>query len=131
MSRTSTTTETQTHLRVVGYDVHPSNTSPSNDTETQDEPTSTSEQLTDAHSESPEWASHYRRIPPYRPVNRNLDRGERLQFINNAERAFITMMFLGVRNNAVCFPILFCSHLVEHGTDICAAANEVSKTEIE
>lgn len=111
MSRTSTltsTTESQARLRVVGYpsdyEVHHSNTpsSPlSNDSETQDELPSTSEQPPDVNSESPEWPNHYRRIPPYRPVNRNLNQGERRVYINAAERAFITMMFLGVANNAV------------------------------
>jgi hypothetical protein len=114
MSRTATltsTTESQARLRVVGYpsdyEVHHSNTSPSLDNETHDEPQSTSQQPVNVNSEGPEWANHYRRIPPYRPVNRNLNQGERRVYINGAERAFITMMFLGVRNNAVClgFPL--------------------------
>lgn len=112
MSRTSTltsTTESQTRLRVVGYpsdyEVHHSNTSPSAhspDNETQDELPSSSQQPTDVDREGPEWANHYRRIPPYRPINRNLNQGERRVYLNGAERAFITMMFLGVRSNAVC-----------------------------
>lgn len=112
MSRTSTltsTTESQTRLRVVGYpsdyEVHHSNTSPSSpslDNETQDELPSTSQQPTHVDREGPEWANHYRRIPPYRPINHDLNQGERRVYINGAERAFITMMFLGVRNNAVC-----------------------------
>uniref|UniRef100_A0A093UKI5 Uncharacterized protein n=1 Tax=Talaromyces marneffei PM1 TaxID=1077442 RepID=A0A093UKI5_TALMA len=109
MTRTSTltssTTENQARLRVVGYpseyEVHHSNTSPSLDNETHDEPLSTSQQPVNVNSEGPEWANHYRRIPPYRPVNRNLNQGERRVYINDAERAFITIMFLGVRNNAV------------------------------
>lgn len=112
MSRTSTltfTNESQARLRVVGYpsdyEVHHSDSSPSFpslDNETQDELPFTSQQMTDVNSEGPDWANHYRRIPPYRPVNRNLDQGQRRVYQNGAERAFITIMFLGVRNNAVC-----------------------------
>lgn len=112
MPRTSTltsTTETNARLRVVGYpsdyDLHHSNNSPSplsNDNETQNELSSTSQRPAEVNSEGPEWPDHYRRIPPYRPVNRNLEQGERRVYTSGAERAFITMMFIGVRNNAVC-----------------------------
>jgi hypothetical protein len=36
-------------------------------------------------------------VPPYRPVNRDLDRDQIMVYRNNAERAFIHTMFFGIR----------------------------------
>lgn len=114
MSRTSTltsTTESHARLRVVGYpsdyDLYHSNNSPSLVTENNNELLSTSQRSPDVNRETPEWPNHYRRVPPYRPVNHDLDQGERRVYTSGAERAFITMMFLGVRNNAVCVFVPF------------------------
>lgn len=48
-----------------------------------------------------DWPSDRNRIPPYRPVQPDLDQSTRRVYQNPAERAFITMMFLGVRTNGV------------------------------
>lgn len=45
----------------------------------------------------PDWPTDHRRVPPYRPVNRNLDLSERVVFQNRAEQAFINSMFFGLR----------------------------------
>lgn len=111
MSQTTltSTAASQARLRVVGYpsdyEVHHSDSPSSpllNDNETRNEMQPISQQPTDVNGEGPEWSNHYRRIPPYRPINRNLNQEERRVYINGAERAFIAVMFLGVRNNAVC-----------------------------
>lgn len=113
MSRTATLSSinnNQTRLRVVGYpsdyDLHHSNSlslSPPTENETQNlnSHPSLNQQSANENSENHEWANHYRRVPPYRPINHDLDQGERRVYLNAAERAFITMMFLGVRSNAV------------------------------
>ncbi|EED24418.1 conserved hypothetical protein [Talaromyces stipitatus ATCC 10500] len=107
MSRTSTllsSTETLARLRVVGYlsdyDIHHSSTSHIPNSEIIDELPSPPLQSPDLNRESPEWPNHYRRIPPYRPVNHDLDQGQRRVYTSGPERAFIAIMFLGVRNNA-------------------------------
>ena len=53
-----------------------------------------------------------RRIPDYRPVNRDLDQNLRRVYLNNVEKAFITMMFLGVGINAVSGSGVWCSWYV-------------------
>lgn len=49
------------------------------------------------------WPSDYRRVPPYRPIDRNLDLSQRPLGSNRIETAFITVMFTGVYLNAVSF----------------------------
>jgi hypothetical protein len=36
-------------------------------------------------------------MPPYRPVNRNLDRSQIMVYRNTGEQAFINTMFFGIR----------------------------------
>lgn len=43
-----------------------------------------------------DWPTEHRRVPAYRPVNTELDQGERRVYQNPIERAFITVMFTGV-----------------------------------
>lgn len=50
----------------------------------------------------PSWPTERHRIPPYRPLNRNLNSGERPLGSNAVETAFLFMMFSGVSINAVC-----------------------------
>lgn len=47
------------------------------------------------------WPTRYRRIPPYRPVNRNLDLSERPNGSNRGELVFVTVMMNGVRLQSV------------------------------
>lgn len=42
------------------------------------------------------WPADHRRVPAYRPVNRELDQSERRVYQNPIERAFIATMFTGV-----------------------------------
>jgi hypothetical protein len=44
-----------------------------------------------------DWPTDHRRVPPYRPIDYNLDPAERIVYNNGGERAFITVMFFGLR----------------------------------
>ncbi|OCL07459.1 hypothetical protein AOQ84DRAFT_354956 [Glonium stellatum] len=44
----------------------------------------------------PEWLTDYRRVPNYRPINRDLDQSQRRVYNNFGERAFINVMFAGL-----------------------------------
>ncbi|CAH0054433.1 unnamed protein product [Clonostachys solani] len=49
-------------------------------------------------ADSPDnWPTQYRRIPPYRPINRNLDLTERPNGSSRGELVFVTVMLNGVR----------------------------------
>jgi hypothetical protein len=54
-----------------------------------------------ASQNPPEWPTGHRRVPNYRPINRDLDQSQRCIYNNNGERAFITVMLRGVWLNAV------------------------------
>ncbi|KAK1848441.1 hypothetical protein CCHR01_08903 [Colletotrichum chrysophilum] len=47
------------------------------------------------------WPTQYRRIPPYRPVNRHLDQAERPNGVNGIEFLFVTVMLNGVHLQSV------------------------------
>lgn len=49
------------------------------------------------------WPTQYRRIPPYRPINKNLDLAERPNGSNRAEWLFVQVMMNGVRLQSVSF----------------------------
>ena len=49
----------------------------------------------------PDWPQNYRRVPPYRPVDTNLDREQRPDGTSPIERVFIFTMLHGVWLNAV------------------------------
>ncbi|EUC40585.1 hypothetical protein COCMIDRAFT_108406 [Bipolaris oryzae ATCC 44560] len=42
------------------------------------------------------WPTQHRRVPVYRPVNRELDQSERRVYLNGIEQAFVGVMFTGV-----------------------------------
>lgn len=67
-------------------------------------------QQTDATSSSdpnPDyWPTQYRRIPPYRPINRNLDLAERPNGSNRAEWLFVQVMMNGVRLQSVSLSLV-------------------------
>lgn len=48
-----------------------------------------------------EWDTRHRRVPAYRPVNRDRDQADVRVYLSNAERAFVTVMFTGLFVNAV------------------------------
>lgn len=54
-----------------------------------------------AHEEPANWDDSHRRVPEYRPINRELDLSERRVYNNGVERAFITVMLHGVWLQAV------------------------------
>ncbi len=49
----------------------------------------------------PSWPRNYHRVPPHRPVNRDLDWSERPLGANPGEKLFLNVMFTGVSSNAV------------------------------
>jgi len=49
----------------------------------------------------PTWDNEHHRVPPYRPINRELDLSVRRVYNNNAERNFVSVMFTGVFLQAV------------------------------
>lgn len=51
----------------------------------------------------PDWDDQHRDVPPYRPVNRNLDREQRPWGSNPIESAFVFHMLHGVWLNSVRF----------------------------
>ncbi|KAH7406222.1 hypothetical protein DE146DRAFT_651088 [Phaeosphaeria sp. MPI-PUGE-AT-0046c] len=42
------------------------------------------------------WPTEHRRVPAYRPVNRELDQSERRVYLSGVERVFVGVMFTGV-----------------------------------
>ncbi|KAF1816411.1 hypothetical protein P152DRAFT_446070 [Eremomyces bilateralis CBS 781.70] len=53
----------------------------------------------EAHT--PTWRSDYRRVPPYRPLNRSLEhRSQRTVYQNVGEQAFVNVMLHGVWLNS-------------------------------
>ena len=90
MSRIATTTGLQGVLE--DYKIHLTGESP---TSNDPEPT------TPRASNPPNWPVDHRRVPDYRPVDRNRDVEGRPNGENAFERVFLTIMFTGVVTNAV------------------------------
>ncbi|KAL4865538.1 hypothetical protein BDV12DRAFT_148192 [Aspergillus spectabilis] len=94
MSTTTTTTTTlpATTLSILAdYELHHSG-APS--------PSPNSQNTNPSHSQPPTWPSDHRRVPPYRPINRNLDQAERAAGASVPEYIFIQSMLHGVWLNA-------------------------------
>jgi hypothetical protein len=51
-----------------------------------------------------DWPTEHRRIPEYRPVNRELDQSERRVYLNPIEQVFVGVMFTGVFLESVRIP---------------------------
>jgi hypothetical protein len=94
ITMSSTITNTTTSLSVLAdYEVHHSGE------ETETVPVNTSL----PQSNQPDWPTHHRRIPAYRPANRELDYTQRPAGNGHpAEYAFIQVMLHGCWLNAVC-----------------------------
>lgn len=58
-------------------------------------------QIVQTHQNPPNWPTDFRRIPPYRPINHNLDLSERPNGSNTAELIFVFVMLNGVRLQSV------------------------------
>ncbi|GKZ20525.1 hypothetical protein AbraIFM66951_005850 [Aspergillus brasiliensis] len=97
MSSTTTTTtaavEASTLSILSDYEIHHTGS------ETQPQ-SQAARDSTPTVSQPVDWPSHYRRIPSYRPVNRNLSYEERTAGMNAAEYVFIQSMLHGVWLNA-------------------------------
>ena len=103
-STTATPTSINTaRLRVRGYpadyDVYESNVAASN-SPSQQVDTEVAAGDTRAHN-PPGWPDDYRRIPPHRPINRDLDQSQRRVYTSLGERVFLTVMFTGLEVNVV------------------------------
>ncbi|KAL6705850.1 hypothetical protein ACN47E_006310 [Coniothyrium glycines] len=80
------------HATLADYDLH--HTEESLDTSLNPHPAPAN---TSSQAQTPsDWPTEHRNIPAYRPVNTQLDQGERRVYQNGIERAFITVMFSGV-----------------------------------
>ncbi|KAL3457406.1 hypothetical protein BJX64DRAFT_19099 [Aspergillus heterothallicus] len=89
---TTTTTTTNNTLSILAdYELHHSGS------ETQNAPSSA---VPPFSSQPANWPTNHRRVPPHRPVNRNLDPAERAAGSNVPEYIFIQSMLHGVWLNA-------------------------------
>jgi hypothetical protein len=94
---TSTNTTTQTVLHVLAdYDLHHSG-----DPKNPSEPAPPNCNTTAGSENPPGWDTEHRRVPPYRPINRNLDMTLRPGGMDIAETIFIATMLNGVHLTAV------------------------------
>jgi hypothetical protein len=94
---TSTNTTTQSVLHILAdYDLHHSG-----DPLNPSEPAPPNRNTTSNVENPPGWDTEHRRVPPYRPINQNLDMDLRPGGVNVAEAIFITTMLNGVRLTAV------------------------------
>ncbi|KKK24659.1 hypothetical protein AOCH_003696 [Aspergillus ochraceoroseus] len=90
----TTTTQVSTLDILADYDLHHSGS----------EATSNVEPIANPRAPTPQsihWPCHYRRMPPHRPTNRNLDQAERPAGVDLPEFLFIQSMLHGVWLNAV------------------------------
>ncbi|KAL4892401.1 hypothetical protein BDV59DRAFT_179839, partial [Aspergillus ambiguus] len=97
MSSTTTTTRTQTSsLSVLAdYELHHSGREADTHSSTPQEPPAAN-----TTAQPTNWTRDYRRVPPFRPINRNLDQSERPAGSNSGEFVFIQAMLHGVWLNA-------------------------------
>ncbi|KAL4742672.1 hypothetical protein BDV11DRAFT_167067 [Aspergillus similis] len=96
MSSTTTTTAPTLSL-LADYELHHSTPSPSASSSSPPQ----SQALPPVQQANPAtWPTHHRRIPPYRPINRNLDFAERSAGSSVPEYIFVQTMLHGVWLNA-------------------------------
>jgi hypothetical protein len=98
MSSTTTTTRSQTSsLSVLAdYELHHSGNEPDVQSSVSREPPDVASSAQPAN-----WPRDHRRVPPYRPINRNLNWDERPAGSNTGEFIFVQVMLHGVWLNAV------------------------------
>ncbi|KAI9930235.1 hypothetical protein ASPWEDRAFT_23957 [Aspergillus wentii DTO 134E9] len=89
---TTTTTQTNTLSILADYELHHSG---SDNVHESHEPA-----VPPVQSQPANWPSNHRRVPAYRPINRNLEFDERPAGSNPAEFVFIQTMLHGVWLNA-------------------------------
>ncbi|KAF1971863.1 hypothetical protein BU23DRAFT_469978 [Bimuria novae-zelandiae CBS 107.79] len=80
------------HSALADYEIHHTSATDPLD------PTLNAHPLPDSsrYSNPANWPTDERRVPPYRPINTELDQSERRVYQNGVERAFVTVMFSGV-----------------------------------
>ncbi|CAO2657353.1 Nn.00g034790.m01.CDS01 [Neocucurbitaria sp. VM-36] len=79
------------HSTLADYELHHSNATEELDTSLNQHPAPS------IQTQNPsDWPTEHRRVPAYRPVNTELDQGERRVYQNNFERVFLAVMFTGV-----------------------------------
>lgn len=104
MSTTTTTTQTvptySMGRTLADYDLHHSEPAAPEPRQAGEEDQDGS---TEKHSNPPDWETEYRRVPPHRPVNRNLDIASRSITLNGVETFFVYNMFHGIRIVEVSF----------------------------
>ncbi|KAL5340409.1 hypothetical protein BJX70DRAFT_361688 [Aspergillus crustosus] len=96
MSTTTTTTPATTLSILADYELHHSGADPSSNNQN----TASSSSPAQSATQPPTWPSDHRRVPPYRPINRNLDQAERAAGASVPEYIFIQSMLHGVWLNA-------------------------------
>ncbi|KAK0383842.1 hypothetical protein NLU13_9753 [Sarocladium strictum] len=100
MSTTTTTTQAQpAALQTVLQDYRLHHSEASGDA-AKAESTRSSSSTATAAQPPVAWDVSHRRVPPYRPTNRDRDQAEVAVYLSGAERAFITTMFTGLFVNA-------------------------------
>ncbi|KAK3325682.1 hypothetical protein B0H66DRAFT_599832 [Apodospora peruviana] len=96
---TATTRTNSYHSHLDDYTIHLTGSSSSSGPSTRQQQ---SPLLPGEHQESPAtanpgwWQTEYRQVPPYRPINMNLDRASRPWGSNRVESLFVFTMFQGV-----------------------------------
>lgn len=103
------------HNYLADYELHHSDTRVSSalkpnshpDPRLLDQPTSLRTDVEVAFRNPKTWPANHRRIPPYRPINKNLDQSQRRVYTSTGERMFLTVMFTGLQANVVGLPLFF------------------------
>lgn len=98
------TIQLQSRAYPADYDLHHSNTQSVSDL---DDSSTESSSVGNLIPRNPEyWPDNYRRIPHYRPLNRNLDQSQRRVYTTFVERVFLTLMFHGLEVNVVSSSVI-------------------------
>ncbi|KAH6844544.1 hypothetical protein B0I37DRAFT_416147 [Chaetomium sp. MPI-CAGE-AT-0009] len=93
----TTTTQTQTRTRQTvlrDYELHHSSSSRQAAAQSDQAALPTEGQITSRNP--PDWDTTHRRVPPYRPINRDRDQSEVRVYTSPAEQVFVGTMFTGV-----------------------------------
>jgi hypothetical protein len=95
MSVTTTANPIHYNLEAVlaDYDLHHTEEL---DTSLNAHPAPTSSGTAESQHNPSDWPTEHRRVPAYRPINRELDQSERRVYLNGIEQAFVGVMFTGV-----------------------------------
>jgi hypothetical protein len=108
MSTTTVTTQTVPRYSIVrtlaDYDIHHSRSAgETGGTKEEEDHEAAQPESTEQGNNPPIWETQYRRVPPHRPVNREIDVASRSITLNAFETFFIYSMFTGIRMVEVSF----------------------------